>query len=106
MRRTRTATRTAVVLALGAVVAMGAGVANAAPPDNGCPSGYQLLSVADLAAQGYQVPGRVDDPNSGVLSFGQPGNGDGLVCAVQLGNRLTPWGDPIYNFTDNGLPAS
>jgi hypothetical protein len=52
------------------------------------------------------VPGRVDSPTSGIDSFGKPGNGDGWVCGVQLGNQLTPFGLPIYNFIDNGLPAS
>ena len=84
----------------------GVGVAVAAPPSNGCTPGYQLLVVADLTAQGYRVPAMMDDPTSGLLSFGQPGNGDGLVCARQLGNQLTTFGAPIYNFMDNGLPAS
>jgi hypothetical protein len=78
----------------------------AAPPTNGCPAGYELLSVETLAAEGYQVPGRVDSPTSGIDSFGKPGNGDGWVCGVQLGNQLTPFGLPVYNFIDNGLPAS
>jgi hypothetical protein len=81
-------------------------VVAAAPPSNGCTPGYELLVVADLTAQGYRVPAMVDDPNSGLLSFGQPGNGDGLICARRLGNQLTPFGAPIYNFMDNGLPAS
>lgn len=84
----------------------GVGVAAAAPPSNGCTPGYQLLVVAELTAQGYRVPALVDDPTSGVPSFGRPGNGDGLICARKLGNQLTPFGAPIYNFMDNGLPAS
>lgn len=81
-------------------------VAFAAPPSNGCPAGYQLLSVATLTSQGYHIPAEVDSPTSGVLSFGQPGNGDGAVCGVKLGNQLTSFGLPIYNFIDNQLPAS
>ncbi len=82
------------------------GGASAAAPANGCPAAYQLLSVAVLTAEGYHVPALVDSPTSGIRSFGQPGNGDGWVCGVQLGNRLTSFGDPLYNFIDNQLPAS
>lgn len=81
-------------------------VAFADPPSNGCPAGYQLLSVATLTAEGYHAPALVDSPTSGVRSFGQPGNGDGWVCGVQLGNQLTSFGLPIYNFIDNQLPAN
>ena len=44
------------------------------------------------------MPALVDSPSSGVVGegpgvgrgwIGQPGNGDGWVCAVQLGNQLT-----------------
>jgi len=86
----------------------------AAAPSNGCPSGYQLLSVPTLTAEGYRVPALVDSPSRGVVGegpgvgwgwIGQPGNGDGWVCAVQLGNQLTPFGLPVYNFIDNQLPA-
>ena len=80
--------------------------AMAAPPANGCPAGYQLLSVQALTAEGYKVPALVDSPTSGVKSFGMPGDGDGFVCGVQLGNQLTPFGLPVYNFIDNQLPAS
>jgi hypothetical protein len=86
-------------------------IALAAPPSwaaargNSCPAGYTLMSVADLSALGYTVPAQVDSPTSGILSFGQPGNGDGYVCAVKLGNQLTPWNTPIYNYIDNQLPA-
>jgi hypothetical protein len=54
----------------------------------------------------YIVAFEVDSPTSGVLSYGQPGNDDGLVCGVQLGNQLTSFGLPFYNFIDNQLPAS
>ena len=80
--------------------------AMAAPPPNGCPAGYQLLSVRTLTAEGYMVPALVDSPTSGLKSFGQPGDGDGWVCGHQLGNQLTPFGLPVYNFIDNQLPAS
>ena len=100
-------------LALVAAGALGAGTggtllagsAFAAPPANGCPAGYQLLSVKTLTEMGYHAPALVDSPTSGVLSFGQPGNNDGSVCGVQLGNQLTSFGLPVYNFIDNQLPA-
>lgn len=77
----------------------------AAPPSNGCPPTYDVLVVADLTEQGYRVPAQVDDPSSGVLSFGKAGNGDGLVCAHPSGNQTTSWGGQIYNFWDNTLLA-
>jgi hypothetical protein len=63
--------------------------AMAAPPPNGCPAGYQLLSVQTLTAEGYKVPALVDSPTSGVNLFGHPGDGDGWVCGNQLANQLT-----------------
>ena len=78
----------------------------AAPPSNGCPNGYKLLSISDLLAVGpYHVPSLVDDPSSGILSFGQTGNGDGYVCGVPLGDKKTPFGGQVYNFFDNTLLA-
>jgi hypothetical protein len=79
------------------------GPAAAGPTSDGCPAGYSLMNVSDLAPQGYQVPGQVDDPTSGILSFGRPGNGDGRVCALELGNQTTSWGGQLYNFWDNTL---
>ncbi len=80
--------------------------ANAAGPTGGCPSGFRIFSVAALAAEGYEMPGRIDDSSSGVLSYGRPGNDNGLVCGVKLGRGLTTsWGGPIYNFIDDQLPA-
>lgn len=91
------------LVALGAGVLLAASPATAAAPSNGCPSGFQLLSVATLSELGYRVPGMVDDPNSGLESFGNPGNGDGWVCARPLGNQTGPYGQ-IYDFMDNQLP--
>ncbi|MCW2572901.1 MAG: hypothetical protein JWO88_2959 [Frankiales bacterium] len=48
------------------------------------------------------MPGIVDDPTSGVRSFGRPGNGDGFICGVPLGNQTWINGQ-IYNFWDNTL---
>ena len=72
-------------------------------------AGSLLAAASALAASAL-----VDSPSSGVVGegpgvgrgwIGQPGNGDGWVCAVQLGNQLTPFGLPVYNFIDNQLPA-
>ena len=91
----------------GAATLVGSVPASAATPvSNGCPAGFQLLSVSTLSAEGYHLPALVDDPNSGLRSYGRPGNGDGLVCGRQLGNRTTSFGLPIYEFFDNTLPAS
>jgi hypothetical protein len=88
-----------------APTALAAAPAGAEPVKTGCPHGYLLLAVADLAPQGYRVPGQVDDPASGITSFGQPGNGDGLVCAKALGPQVTTWGGQLYEFWDNTSPA-
>lgn len=107
MRKIKLALMTPLLLALpAATVSMDGIAARASAPANGCPAGYQLLSVSVLTAEGYVVAGQVDSPTSGVLSFGQPGNGDGSVCGVQLGNQLTSFGLPYYNFIDDQLPAS
>lgn len=91
---------TAVAIACIAAAAAPLTPASADAPSNGCPRGYELLSVAALT--GYLVPGIVDDPTSGVRSFGRPGNGDGFVCGVPLGNQTWINGQ-IYNFWDNTL---
>ncbi len=67
------------------------------------PGRLRLLSVSVLTSEGYNVPALVDSPTSGVLSYGKPGNGDGWVCGVQLGNRTTHFGLPFYNFIDDTL---
>jgi hypothetical protein len=91
---------TAVAIACIAAAAAPLTPASADASSNGCPRGYELFSVAALP--GYLVPGIVDDPTSGVRSFGRPGNGDGLVCGVPLGNQTWINGQ-IYNFWDNTL---
>jgi hypothetical protein len=99
--------RAVIAGALGCGVSLSiAGPALADPPSDGCPVGYQLLAISDLLALGpYHVPSLVDDPSSGVQSFGEPGNGDGYVCGVPLGGKQTPWGSQVYNFFDNTLRA-
>ena len=95
--------RVAIGVAAGAVMvgAYSGTVAVAEPPNTGCnvgnsntEHGSQLLVVADLLAIGYRLPGILDDPASG-------GNGDGLVCGIPMGNRITPNGNQFYLFSDN-----
>ena len=98
--RTITATFTAAAVAT-AVVAV-AGPAQAAAPSQGCPTNWDRLSVQTLSDAGYRVPALVDSPDQ-QLSFGHaPGNGNGWVCGVALGNR-TFAGNQIYNFLDDFL---
>ncbi|MDX6198629.1 MAG: hypothetical protein QOJ79_1780 [Actinomycetota bacterium] len=83
-------------------VSMGSmATAQADPSDTGCPASYTVFAVADLALQGYRVPGQVDDPNSGIKSYGRTGNGDGLVCAHAISGQTTTWGGQLYTFWDN-----
>jgi hypothetical protein len=91
-------------LAVVAISAVTVPVAHAGS-QSGCPAGYSVMAVADLEPQGYQVPRAVDDPTSGVKSFGHLGNGDGLICAQEIGHHTTPWGGQLYQFWDNTLPA-
>jgi hypothetical protein len=92
------------VLLAAAAAAVPLASASAAAPSNGCPNGYTLIPIASLDPV-YQMPGRLDDPNSGLMSFGRHGNGDGLVCGVPLGNQTGINGVQIYNFWDNTLGA-
>jgi hypothetical protein len=95
----------AAVAATALMAGTGGALARAAAPTNGCPAGYQLMSVLALTGYGYGAPALVDSPTSGVSSFGKPGNGDGSVCGVQLGKQLTSFGMPAYYFIDDQLPA-
>jgi hypothetical protein len=57
--------------------------ASASPSGTGCPGGFELRSVAELAATGNApLPGQLD----------AAGNGDGLVCARPLPDQAcTPY---------------
>ena len=103
MRISRTVPQVLVAGATVVAAAMVGTPAQASAPSDGCPTGYDLMSVSALSAQGYRVPAQVDDPASGILSFGRAGNGDGSVCAVALGNQTTSFGGQVYNFWDNTL---
>jgi hypothetical protein len=104
MRRLTTALLLALLLLLGLLTATAAPAA-AIPTETGCPSGYQVLVVADLIAQGYRVPALLDDPANG-------GNGNGLVCGLPLPEpvrqQLCGPDCPVpvlYQFSDDNLPA-
>ena len=75
--RTRGLARSVAVFGLAAAgwlaITGGAPASAGTPADTGCPTSYDLLNVADLTAQGYQLPAQLDDPANG-------GNGDGWVC--------------------------
>ena len=98
-----------ITLAVAAAVVGVSTQAAADPPTNGCATehrtsevdhGMLQLAVAVLTADGYRVPGIIDDPANG-------GNGDGFVCGVPMGNLTTPRGTQLYLFFDNTLgPAS
>jgi hypothetical protein len=67
--------RLTTALLVGLLLALGLGTATAAPAaaiptETGCPSGYQVLVVDELLAQGYRAPAIVD----------AEGNNNGLVC--------------------------
>jgi hypothetical protein len=100
MRRLTTALLVALLLALGLFTAT-SGPASALPTETGCPSGFQVLSVAELTAQGYRVPAILDDPANG-------GNGNGLVCGLPLPQQACGPDCPVpvfYQFSDDNLPA-
>lgn len=73
------------------------------PLTNGCPSGWEALSLVDLQLYGYHAF-LIDDPLNG-------GNGDGIVCgkpfapqeqAARLPNAFVP---VVFDFEDNSLPS-
>jgi hypothetical protein len=100
MRRLTTALLLALLLLLGLLTATAA-PAPALPTETGCPSAFQVLSVAKLTAQGYRAPAIVDDPANG-------GNGNGLVCGLPLPQQACGPDCPVpvfYQFGDDNLPA-
>lgn len=97
---------TAAVSAAATSILIQGSPASATPPATGCPRGFDLVAVADLAPLGYRVPGIVDDP-ANTYGFGhRSGNGDGWVCARLLGKVEKATGQPLYEFFDNTLPSS
>lgn len=86
----------------GLALAAWAAPAQAEPPSQGCPHGYDHLEVAPLTAAGYKVPALVDSPTQSISFGNKPGNGNGWVCGVPLGNQQFD-GHQIYNFMDDSL---
>ena len=70
-----------------------------------CPDGFELASVTAMVSAGYVVADRVDDPSSGVESYGRLGNANGWLCLRAMGNKTTHFGGQYYLFTDDGLRA-
>jgi hypothetical protein len=74
--------------------------ASAAPPVDGCPQGWELISVAQAEAEG-RPPARVVDEFAGHPA----GNRDGYVCRRALGDgidqNLPGRPDTIYRWRDN-----
>jgi hypothetical protein len=100
VRRLTTALLVTLLLALGLLMAT-AGPVPALPTETGCPSAFQVLSVAELTAQGYRAPALVDAPANG-------GNGNGLVCGLPLPQQACGPDCPVpvfYQFGDDNLPA-
>ena len=76
--------------------------ASAAPPTNGCPGGFALISVAQAESEGYPLARIADE------SIVKPlGNRDGYACRRPLGDGVfrgypgRP--DTIYLWYDNWL---
>jgi len=69
------------------------------PTANGCPSGYEALTLTDLAKYSYHLPFVLD----------ASGTGDGIVCGKPLSPKEQAVRFPdvpvpiVFDFTDNGL---
>lgn len=94
--------RTAIAMVMGTGLLVTSSAAHADSPPNGCPGGYDRLEVAPLVATGYRLAGKLDDPYSGILSHGLPGNNDGFVCG-KLTKKFDADGTQLYEFTDNNV---
>jgi hypothetical protein len=109
LARTTLAGASTAILSIGAWSVAGSALASdetSTPSQTGCPAAYSLLSVADLTAQGYHLPQKLDDPANG-------GNNDGQVCGrpVQQQAADQHCGGPcpvpvLYDFRDDTLTPS
>ena len=103
-RRERVATRRLLALLLSAAAAsLGGGAsASAATPTNGCPAGFEVISVAQAESEGYRLARVVDESVDK-----PPGNRDGYACRRPLGDGVfhTFPGRPdtVYQWMDNRL---
>jgi len=74
------------------------------PPNNGCPEGFDLISVVQVES------GATGRPNRGRVRWSSPGNHDGYACRRLLGegafhlNPARP--DNVYHWMDNRVPYS
>ena len=80
-------------------VAVGIGAtASAATPSNGCPAGFESLSVVQAESEGPYVVARIVD---------ETGNNDGYVCRRLLGDgvahKFLGRPDNVYLWLDNSL---
>jgi hypothetical protein len=96
----------AILAAVGLMAAMLAFVApgaSAALPNNGCPEGFDLISVAQAESEGNRVA-RIADEFAGP----PPGNHDGYACRRLLGDgifhQFPGRPDNVYHWMDNMLP--
>ena len=101
MKRLTAALLVGLLLALGLLMSTAAPAA-AIPTETGCPSGYQVLVVDELLAQGHRGPAIID----------AEGNNNGLVCghafpeAVRQQLCGPDCGVPVlYLFSDDDLKA-
>jgi len=101
MKRLTAALLVGLLLALGLVTSTAAPAA-AIPTETGCPSGYAVLVVEELLAQGYRIPATID----------AEGNGNGLVCghaySEAASEQLCGPDCPVpvlYGFRDDDLKA-
>jgi len=107
----------ATVIAVAALSGTASADVSQTPVATGCPTGYDLLSVASFEAAGpYVLPRRVDASGNGngfVCALIRPDSVRDATCAQEIrvgfeGNacRLEQLGLPIYLFTDDDNPAA
>ena len=82
----------------------GATYASAATPTNGCPEGFEVISVAQAESEGYRLARVVDES---VDQSPKPGNRDSYACRRPLGDGVfhdfPGRHDTIYWWMDNRL---
>lgn len=91
-----------VLVGAGLLAAALVGPAGATPHETGCPTGWDVLDVATLTAEGYRLPARVDGE----------GNRNGVICGLELPERACEAQnggacevERFYNFRDDDSPA-
>jgi hypothetical protein len=104
---------TACALAVGITAAPAVADVSQTPTTTACPAGYEVLNLEAL-------PGTEGDPYVVPYVLDRAGNNDGLVCGLALPDAfrdagcrnfggvacdLRDAGLPIYQLTDNSVPA-